>query len=573
MPRVPSSAARAKDDRSRFACASGCGYLVHSRPEFGSYCCVVCSESGGQGHGEKCGQVVAPEGAEQADPDRRPLSGSELKEIEFKDAIAEISPEERVSKAEKAKEAGNSLLKTGCAISAEELYMEGIDMTEVLLSALAASYVEPEIVPRALAVYLALRLNSAQACLKQEDWSKAAEHASKALTYEESAKALYRRAVACSHLPEEAGRLEQARADFARVAQLEPTNRDARQQLQQVKERLQEERRLEKERFSFKLKGGSLYKEEHKALDRQRAEYEKEEERKRYERPEEEPETFEEWQKRKQEEAEKAREAANEEMEQKQWREENARRAAAGEEDCTFEEWKAAQSAPAAGTSKKKKAQEVVGADEVELDEEEQKLLKETSSKGYYHGRLNTVLSNAAPRPQRMEADVAAGFAPPSRGAKSGSEWNQAGTWEEREMTAWAKEKLTELLGAASVRKSKAKLPSGEKGVMSISVMEVTSLTGDAQIAMVRRQARHGFNFEAELTFRLTVVDESFDGTIVLPELGDTVAPEDMSMSHTWTEGTAPPESYRSTAGEWVDRLRGKLVEQVISFVLDYKER
>merc|ERR1712032_964359 len=102
---------------------------------------------------------------------------------------------------------------------------------------------------------------------------------------------------------------------------------------------------------------------------------------------------------------------------------------------------------------------------------------------------------------------------------------------------------------------------------------QVNSLTGDAQIVLVRKKPRHGFNFEAELAFRLTVADESFDGTLSLPELGDAIAPEELSMTHTWGDDSAPPGSYRAKAGTWLERLHGRLVEQVITFVAEYQAR
>ena len=78
----------------------------------------------------------------------------------------------------------------------------------------------------------------------------------------------------CAHLTTES-RLEQAREDFTRVAQLDPSNREAREQLQKIKERLKEIKQDEKRRLSEAMQGG-LYKEQHAKLGKQQEEYEKE---------------------------------------------------------------------------------------------------------------------------------------------------------------------------------------------------------------------------------------------------------------------------------------------------------
>merc|ERR1711948_16362 len=96
----------------------------------------------------------------------------------------------------------------------------------------------------------------------------AADHASKVITLEkDNAKALFRRGCACAQFSSES-RLEQAREDFTRVAQLDTSNREAREQLQKVKERLKDIKQEEKRRLSEAMQGG-LYKEQHAKLGKQ----------------------------------------------------------------------------------------------------------------------------------------------------------------------------------------------------------------------------------------------------------------------------------------------------------------
>merc|ERR1712217_798768 len=135
--------------------------------------------------------------------------------------------------------------------------------------------ISEELAPRRTVIYVALCLNCAHASLKCEDWMCTADHASKIIALEkDNAKALFRRASACAHFTTES-RLEQAREDFTRVAQLDPSNREAREQLQKIKERLKELKQQEKRRLSEAMQGG-LYKEQHAKLGKLQEDYEKE---------------------------------------------------------------------------------------------------------------------------------------------------------------------------------------------------------------------------------------------------------------------------------------------------------
>jgi len=80
--------------RARLMCANPtCGFLVHSRPELGGYCCIACSESDAAEHGPRCQRVVAPVGAQRAPAGWWPMAGENLAEQEFQDALATSAQE------------------------------------------------------------------------------------------------------------------------------------------------------------------------------------------------------------------------------------------------------------------------------------------------------------------------------------------------------------------------------------------------------------------------------------------------------------------------------------------------
>jgi len=481
------------------------------------------------------------------------------------------SDEERVALAESAKEAGNALLKAGDAAAAAAKYAEGVELTESLLEKDPAEVGET-LQKRGTAVYLALRLNSAQANIKQSSWLAAIEHASKVLLIEkDNTKALYRRSLAGLQLDTE-GRLEEARGDLSRLIQLEPSNREAREMLLKVKERLKELRQQEKERLSAAMKGG-LYQEQHKKLGKLQAAYE--EEVKRLKEAGEAEISFEDFakkakekeeelEKKQKEEAQKRRDEERQKEEERQLEEENQRRVKEGKPSITLEEWQA-ESKAAAAAQEKKRVEEVVKMDEAELDEEDKKLLKETKQKGYYHGRLGTVLSDAAPKPQLVESKDS------ESSPKVGSEWNQAGTWEEKDASSWAQERLTAWLGDACVSGSNVTLPVGA-GEVTAKISKVKSLKGEAHIVYVRKQPRHGFHYEAELSFSMNLGEDKFSGTLSMPEIMDAISPAELRVDARW-KGSGPSEAFLSLANEWLDRLRERVRGQVAAFKEEYLKR
>lgn len=497
---------------------------------------------------------------------------------------ASAPPEDRVPQAESAKEAGNLLLKAGDFAAATAKYKEGIELVKALLEKDAKEEMADDLKLRCTAVHAALRLNSAQACLKQSDWVAAAGHADEVLLRDgDNCKALYRRAMACCNLETE-GRLEQAVADCTKWAKLEPTSREAREQLKVSKDKLKELRQKKMETWQKAMSGG-LYKEQHAMADRHRMAYE--EEAKRRKEAEEDEISFEDWHKKQKEEEEKAKNKAKKDKEQaaeqRSLDEENARRRDSGEDGISLLVWKELKKK---GTVPKT-LNEVCKSDDIEMDEDEKKMLAEQKSKGYYHGRLGRVLSDEAPKPQKVErSPLSPGSddADPEKGGR-GSHWNVAGTWEERNMTTWAKERLTSYLKAAAASSSSSvTLSTGQLGRVCARVESVTSLKGDAQIVMVRREPRFGYNFEANLSFRVGITlqaaapedgeskEEVFEGAFFIYELVDSVPIPELQVAASW-KGGEPREQVKAIALEWTNNLRDSIRSQIALFAEEYKAK
>lgn len=145
---------------------------------------------------------------------------------------------------------------------------------------------------------------------------------------------------------------------------------------------------------------------------------------------------------------------------------------------------------PKAASGGKKKS--AAGSD----DEDEEATLKAEELRGYKvlaDGRKTTYFNNElseetkkligdiAPKkidPTEAPAGAGNSAAGAGGGQPSGSAWNYAGTFEERNMTAWAKEKLQELLSGVSFV-----IPNN--GAV-LDVVKVSGLDGDASVTFVR---------------------------------------------------------------------------------------
>lgn len=98
-----------------------------------------------------------------------------------------------------------------------------------------------------------------------------------------------------------------------------------------------------------------------------------------------------------------------------------------------------------------------------------------------------------------------------------GSAWNQAGTWEEKEISAWASDHLQRALRQATHR----------EGPLAATVTDAT-VTGSASVAMVRGRKRYIYELSAKVQWRVTESDKDdaalAHGTITFPDIDGTCA-------------------------------------------------
>ena len=189
-----------------------------------------------------------------------------------------------------------------------------------------------------------------------------------------------------------------------------------------------------------------------------------------------------------------------------------------------------ASSAAAKAPVKKKKANSSKKSQGQEEDDEEVKL-KAEEMRGYKtlaDGRKTTYFNNELSEDaKRLIGDIApkkievpattteaasAGAAAAGEGATTtGSAWNYAGTFEERNMTEWAKGKLQELL--SSVRYTLPKLGS------ELEVVKVKDLEGDASVTFVRGKKKYLFDFVFTLEWEMGLDCGKAKGSLKYPDV------------------------------------------------------
>ncbi len=96
---------------------------------------------------------------------------------------------------------------------------------------------------------------------------------------------------------------------------------------------------------------------------------------------------------------------------------------------------------------------------------------------------------------------------PNTNGGIGTSSWNHAGTWEERDMTETAKQKLKEM--CLSIRDMETSPDESDVSVQG-TISSVNKLEGEAQIVLTRGKKRHLYDFNLKLDFEIAVAKRDF---------------------------------------------------------------
>ena len=413
--------------------------------------------------------------------------------------VEELPFEQVMLKVEEAKAKGNDLFKSASFVAARAEYDSGIGLLKRHDTVLAA-----------VKLATTLHSNIAMCALKEESWDLAVKSCDEALSLDPSnLKALYRRGVAHGRL----GDFVKGKADLQRVTTLDRDGGSesiaATKEMNDLIRREKEYLKQEKAKFSsmFASGKGGMYADKEAELKKKQAkareredylndEYTKKKMALRREKGDDfvEP-TFEEFK----DEFEKGEKEAA------------AAKAKEAESGQTVRSASSKISKPAESSSSSDDDEETKDifkgykrtADgrtttyfNRELDETAKQLLKGTTAPKPL-GSLENVSS-----PSFSSLGTSSVAAADNGASVSASTWNTAGTWEEREMSSYATERLKTLCLQASYN-TYASDPSPVNILASIT--EAKKCEGEAQIILARGRKRHVFDYTITLNFVVEV--------------------------------------------------------------------
>lgn len=154
---------------------------------------------------------------------------------------------------------------------------------------------------------------------------------------------------------------------------------------------------------------------------------------------------------------------------------------------------------------------------------------------------------------------------------KAVSAWNKAGTWEEKDVTSWARDELkTKLLSSVYT------LPASSPSPGSVArVTKVKSCNGHASVATARGKRRYIYEFDVELEWTMTLLeeDEEANGKMCFPDIDGTCDEGEYEMINYSVDSSSP-----SSAKHILDRfvknggLRDEVIASIDTWVAHFKE-
>jgi len=504
---------------------------------------------------------------------------------ELAPAASAMSYNEAVNLANIMKEVGNTSFKASNTEEALTNYSEAV-------AALGKLSKDEQKKDEIVSLLTILHGNMSMCYVKLSDFSKAAASATLVLDSDSNnVKALYRRGCAFNKLKA----FDDAKKDLTRVLVLDSSNVAAKKELLLAEKSLKEYGAKEREKFGGMFsRSKSMYDDKEKLrLHKLRLEEEKEAKLKddwtqnkiaKRNRGEEEL-TFEAWREEKEKEEKEKKEA--EKKEQKEFEDRQKRDSSST-------------------VPKKAKPFKVAKHEESDDDDDEEtkKLIKgyKTMSDGrktsYFTNELDAqtkeLIGDIAPKAISVSSVDASEAGPaalhntssapklidPATSNSAGSAWNHAGTFEEKDMSAWAKERLTALLSEAKLGiEATGTGDSILTGAIHLKVTSVKKCDGDAEIIVSRGKTRFLFDFDIKLEWEAVLTafplaggigdekDNKFKGTLNISD----VSP-DSELEHSFAYKKAIPPEYRDRVNAAAAAFLPAIKAQIKQFERDYQQ-
>ena len=268
---------------------------------------------------------------------------------------------------------------------------------------------------------------------------------------------------------------------------------------------------------------------------------------------------------------------------------ENAEKAAAEKAKQAEQEAKQSEKAndpppPVASTKSKpaaqKKSEDAKESMQVD-DEDDTTFTKSEVTRGYkiVNGKKTSYFHNElSEEAKQLIGDIApkkietASPSAPTSGAgenKGASAWNKAGTWEERDVTQWAKDSLK-----AQLESTTYTLPASSPAPSADVTTKKAKVDGHASFAVVRGKKRYIYEMSAEIEWSFTHNGNDANGKIIFPDIDGTcmvgepydatgfhIEHSDEAQLRPVLEGFVHKQGYRDVLHESIDRWVGLFKE------------
>lgn len=221
----------------------------------------------------------------------------------------------------------------------------------------------------------------------------------------------------------------------------------------------------------------------------------------------------------------------------------------------------AGEAASSSSTAPKKKSTTKKVDETVKIDEDDEELVKSMRGYHYFH---KDVAKHEAKAPELVEAKAIPEDDEPKLMTTQASVWNNGNTWEERDLTKWAKAKLEELLVGASQDIVEA----------TAEVKELTDWDGCATVPVVRGKPRYLYDFKFKAKIDIKSGAKTTKAEVEFVEFCQDE--EECLMRLTWGK-PKPSEVHQAALRSVMNKRDGQLYRQfhalLQEFVLAYKAK
>ena len=420
------------------------------------------------------------------------------------------------------------------------------------------------------ALLLTLQTNLSMMCFKLGKHRQSRDVATKALEIDpDHVKARYRRAFALRKM----GNSEEAVKDLKHAYGKDPTNAAVRKELASVQKEIQRAKQAQKASLQKAFSKGGI-------LNDDRVEDEKAKAKRLAK------------EKKEKEEALKKR--------KQRWEDDCVSRMAKGEEAIGYDDWDKEEQAKEKAAEeeatrkrkeeekrrkeerKKAKAAKKAAEQEDDSDEDDTFTEKELAAmRGYKKtsdGRITSYFTREQSAEEKAMLNIAPTkisdctpqpITPSSSVGESGSAWNHAGTWEEKDTTEWCKDHLQKRL-----LESKVEATGVDGDALFCTISEVKDISGDASVAVVSGKKRYIFDLHCKIKFEIkedSTGDIIASGGLKLPDICSTDHDELEVESTGWKK--KPSAENTQIAIDCRSRIACEVRESVKLWVKDFNNQ